>query len=136
MTMIVNITPIIAKNPIGIAYCSYEVHVCEGRNVTGCLDQWGRNLADYPEIDCLTAPDQDECLMPVGGCPDDFVRMNSQNFTTTRCVPEDSDELRLEERRNEVYDPTRCAKGYELDVPKDVNIWRTGSSIGYCAKQQ
>jgi hypothetical protein len=114
--------------------CSDVEHICEGRNVTGCVIN-GRNLADFPDEYCLTSPESDNCaIIPNFGCPDDFVQMNALNFTTPRCVPEDSDELELEERREKVFDPNRCAPGYKLDLPSHLNIW-SEKPVGQCFKE-
>ena len=114
--------------------CDDEDHICENKNVTGCVIN-GRNLADFPDEYCLTNPDQDNCtIIPGFGCPDGFVQMNSQNFTLPKCIPENVEELERAERERQVFDPNRCAVGYKLQVGESVDIHRRGDTIGTCNK--
>ena len=116
--------------------CDDEEHVCENRNVTGCVIN-GRNLADFPDEYCLTSPGQDNCAIISGfGCPEGFVQMNALNFTVPRCVPENVEELEKAERERQVFDPNRCAPGYKLDVQPHVDIHRRGDTIGSCIKSK
>ena len=34
-----------------------------------------------------------------------------------------------------MFNPNRCAEGYELDVSESEDINRIGDKIGYCTKQ-
>ena len=114
--------------------CEDIAHICENRNVTGCVIN-GRNLTDFPDEYCLTSPDQDNCaIIPGFGCPEGFEIMRSSNFTTERCVPKNVEELEKIEREREVFDPNRCAIGYKLDVQPSVDIHRRGDNIGSCIK--
>ena len=55
---------------------------------------------DFPSTSCLTSPDQDNCAAPPSnvGCPEGFVQMNSQNFTTPKCVPENVEDVKIAQR--------------------------------------
>ena len=114
--------------------CKDERIVCDERNYnrTGCVIK-----ADWPDANCLASPGLEKCNIIEGfGCPDEFVTVYHQNFTSAKCVPEDRSEHIHEERYRQVYDPNRCAIGYELYVPSNTNIWRTGENpIGSCNKK-
>ena len=118
--------------------CQDEEIVCEEKNYnkTGCV-----RIDDWPDAQCLTSPGLEKCNIVEGfpgvagfGCPDEFVVMNNQNFSSAKCVPEDRDEHEYEERYRKVHDPNRCAIGYELNVSPNTNVWTTGGPIGTCNK--
>jgi len=113
--------------------CADTEDVCENNVMTGCTID-GIMIWDYPDEYCLTSPNNDNCAVIEGlGCPEGFATMNSQNFTTQRCVPESVEDVEKAEREREVFDPNRCAEGYKLDVPESADINRP--KIGYCTKQ-
>ena len=61
--------------------------------------------------------------------------MNSQNFTTPKCVPENIEDVKIAQREREVHDKNRCAEGYKLQVTESEDIFRTGDNpIGSCNK--
>ena len=118
--------------------CDYIGDVCSEHNQTlteSCFED-GIYISDFPSPQCLTNPDQDRCEMPAGGCPKRYIAMYSQNFTTTKCVPKSLELSQTAERKREVNDENRCAEGYKLNVPENVDIWRTGGPIGSCSKQR
>jgi hypothetical protein len=113
--------------------CRDETIVCKDKNynATACV-----RIDEYPDKQCLTSPDRDNCNVPSGGCSGVFVRMDSVNFSSPKCVPDDRDQLEFEERTRQVYDPNRCARGYELDVPPNTNVWRTTTKpLGQCLER-
>ena len=78
--------------------CGDEDYVCEDNIIAGCTID-GIQLEDYPDEYCLTNPGQDKCAMIKDvGCPEGFATMNSQNFTTQRCVPESVEDVERAER--------------------------------------
>ena len=117
--------------------CEYIGYVCSEHNQTltkSCFVD-GIFISDYPDEYCLTNPGQDKCAMPVGGCPEGFAQMSHVNFTTSRCVPESLEDVKIAQREREVNDKNRCAEGHKLNVPENIDIFRRGDNpIGSCAK--
>jgi hypothetical protein len=123
------------------AQCDYEEVVCEEHNLTGCWID-GIFISDYPTAYCLNNPYQDNCAAKQGvsvgtaeRCPDGFATMSLENITDRyRCVPESREDVQIAERERQVFDPNRCAKGYELYVGEHVDIFARGTEIGTCNK--
>lgn len=123
---------------VGSEVCGYVEDVCKKYNASlteSCFVE-GRTIVDFPNTTCLTNPDQKRCELLEGyGCPPGFPMMTSVNFSTPKCVPMDDEEMFEEEREREVFDPNRCAEGYDLRVNANhLQVQMRGDNIGSCIK--
>jgi hypothetical protein len=119
--------------------CGYVEDVCKEYNMSlpeSCFVD-GRSIVNFPDVRCLTNPDNDNCDLIEGyGCPDGFTRMTSINFTVPKCIPMSEWDVIKAERLREVYDRGRCKEGYELDVGSysHVQVLRIPDNAGTCNK--
>jgi hypothetical protein len=119
--------------------CGYVQDVCEKYNMSlpeSCFVE-GRSIVNFPSVNCLTNPDNDDCDILEGyGCPTGFTMMTSANFTVPKCIPVDDEETVEAERLREVSDPNRCAEGYELNTRSYSRVEMLGirENIGSCDK--
>jgi hypothetical protein len=131
--------PGMIRYPVG--GCGSVVEVCEEHNMTlpeSCIVE-GRTIINFPDIQCITSPDLEKCDALEGyGCPSGFTGMRSANFTTEKCVPLNEWDTLQADRFREVYDPNRCAEGYELDVGSysHVEVMKLSDNVGNCIKQR
>jgi hypothetical protein len=121
--------------------CGRVQDVCKKYNMSlseSCFVD-GRTIINFPDGTCLTNPDHIKCNVLEGyGCPMGYTIMTSANITTQKCVPlSDWDALKAD-RFRDVYDPNRCAKGYELDTGSysHVDVMRISDNFGNCLKQR
>jgi hypothetical protein len=118
--------------------CGNVEDVCKKYNMSlteSCFVE-GRTIVDFPNTTCLTNPDQKRCELLEGyGYPPGFPMMTSVNFSTPKCVPMDDEEMFEEEREREVFDPNRCAEGYDLRVNANhLQVQTRGDNVGSCIK--
>jgi len=125
-----------AKHPAEA--CGDVEDVCKKYNMSlteSCFVD-GRSIVDFPTEMCLVNPDMERCALVQGyGCPTGFTMMTSANFTVPRCIPLNDEETLEAEREREVFDPNRCAEGYELQVNANhIQVQTRGDNIGSCNK--